>query len=350
MSEPVRSWPALITALLQRNDLTAADTAWAMREVMDDAADPAQLAGLLVALRAKGETADELRGILDALMERVIPVHLDGIDVVDIVGTGGDGAHTVNVSTMTAIVVAAAGAPVLKHGGRSASSKAGAADVLEVLGLPLDLGPDEVARCVAEVGIGFTFALRFHLGLRHAAPVRKALGVPTAINFVAPLTNPARPRRALVGCASAALAPQLARVLAERGSTAAVVRGHDGLDEITTATTSAMWLVADGDVEQHVLDPAEFGIARSAAAALRGGDASHNAAVVRAVLAGEPGPVRDAVLVNAAAALTIHRGFAAGFHEGFAAGLQRAREAIDSGVASTTLNKWLKLASWLSDQ
>jgi anthranilate phosphoribosyltransferase len=321
-----------------------------MRQVMDDAADPAQLAGFLVALRAKGESTAELRGMLDALMERVVPLPVDGADVVDIVGTGGDGAHTVNVSTMAAIVVAAAGAPVVKNGGRSASSKAGSADVLEALGLPLDLTPDDITQCLRDVGIGFTFAPRFHHGLRHAGPVRKALGVPTAINYLAPLTNPASPRAALVGCSNSALAPVLASVLAERGASALVVCGQDGLDEITTAAPTNVWIADSGGVRHETLDAADFGLARSTPGALRGGDAAYNASVVHRVLAGEPGAARDAVLANAAGALAAHRGFGGGLHNAFATGLEEARHAIDSGGATTTLENWLKLASSLADR
>lgn len=351
MTEPARSWPYLLAALLRGDDLDAGDTRWAMRQVMDEAAGPAQLAGFLVALRAKGESVAELRGMFDALMERVVPLPVDGadvVDVVDIVGTGGDGAHTVNVSTMAAVVVAAAGAPVVKNGGRSVSSKAGSADVLEALGLPLDLAPAHIARCVREVGIGFTMAARFHRGLRHAGPVRKALGVPTAINYLAPLTNPARPRAALVGCSDHALAPALAGVLAGRGGCALVVRGHDGLDEITTAAPTDVWIADAGGVRQETLDAAAYGLARSTPDALRGGDAAHNAAVARRVLAGEPGAARDAVLANAAAALAVHRGLPGGLGAAFAAALEDARHAVDGGAATTTLDNWLKLASTLT--
>ncbi|MGV9777647.1 anthranilate phosphoribosyltransferase [Streptosporangium sp. NPDC003464] len=348
MTEPARSWPHLLAALLRGHDLDADDTRWAMRQVMDDAAGPVQLAGFLVALRAKGESTAELRGMLDALMERVVPLPVDGADVVDIVGTGGDGAHTVNVSTMAAVVVAAVGAPVVKNGGRSVSSKAGSADVLEALGLPLDLTPDGVARCLREVGIGFTFAPRFHHGLRHALPVRKALSVPTAINYLAPLTNPAGPRAALVGCSDSALAPVLAGVLAERGVSALVVRGADGLDEITTAAPTDVWIAGNGGVRQETLDTADFGLARSAPDALRGGDAAYNASVVHRVLTGEPGAARDAVLANAAGALAAHRDLGGGLRDAFATGLREARHAVDSGNAIATLDNWLKLASSLA--
>lgn len=349
MTDPDRSWRHLLAVLLRGEDLGADDARWAMRQVMDDAAEPAQLAGFLVALRAKGESAEEIHGLLDALMERVVPLPVDGSEVVDIVGTGGDGAHTVNVSTMAAVVVAGAGVPVVKHGGRSVSSKAGAADVLEVLGLPLDLTPDAVARCVREAGIGFTFAPRFHHGLRHAGPVRKSLGVPTVINYLAPLTNPARPRTAVVGCSNAALAPVLADVLAARGASALVVRGDDGLDEITTAAPTRVWVAAGECVSQLRLDTAEFGLPRCAPDALRGGDAAYNALAVHRVLEGETGPVRDAVLANAAGALAAYRGLEErSLDDAFDAGLREARHSIDSGAAARTLTHWLDLARSLA--
>lgn len=343
------SWPRLLARLLDRDDLSAAEARWAMREVALGNAEPAQLAGFLVALRGKGESPQELQGLLDALMEDVVPVRLDGHGVLDLVGTGGDGAHTVNVSTMAAVVAAASGATVLKHGGRSASSRAGAADVLEVLGLPLDLSPHGVAECVRQVGIGFTLASRFVPGLRHASAVRKALGVPTAINYVAPLTNPARPSYALVGCASSAAAPTLAQVLAERGTEALVVRGHDGLDELTTTGPSALWKVYGGRVRELTIDPRDHGIARSAPDALRGGDARHNAQVVLDVLDGRPGPVRDAVVLNAAAALATQELARGGFRDVLADCLQRCRTAIDSGAGAATLRAWLDRASRLAD-
>ncbi|MFD8727737.1 anthranilate phosphoribosyltransferase [Streptomyces sp. NPDC059611] len=348
MPEP-RTWPRLLSTLLTRADLSADDTAWAMRQVMDDAAEPAQLAGFLVALRAKGESAGELRGLLDALMERIIPLPVDGTQVLDIVGTGGDGAHTINVSTMAAIVVAATGIPVVKHGGRSISSKAGSADVLEALGLPLDLTPDAVARCVNDVGIGFTFAPRFHHGLRHAVPVRKALGIPTAINYLAPLTNPASPGTTLVGCSNRALAPVLAQVLADRGTRALVVRGDDGLDEITTTAPTSAWIAAADGVHEVVLDTADFGLERATADGLAGGDAHYNATAVHRVLGGERGPARDAVLANAAGALAAHRGLDrdGDLHAAFADALTTVSAAIDSDRAAATLEQWLKLARTL---
>ena len=350
MTAPDRAWPRLLAALLAREDLTADDTAWAMREVMDDACEPAQLAAFLVALRAKGETAQELGGMLDALMERVVPLPVDGAGVTDVVGTGGDGAHTVNISTMAALVTAAAGVRVVKHGGRSVSSKSGSADVLEALGIPLDLTPAQVARCVTEIGIGFTFAPVFHQGLRHAAPVRRALGVPTAINYLAPLTNPARPGTALIGCSSLTLAPVLATVLAERGATALVVRGHDGIDEITTAGPTDVWTASGEGIRKATFDIARFGLRRARPGDLRGGDAACNAKVVHSVVGGEPGPVLDAVLANAAGALAARNGAAGtgSFEDAFAAGLDEARAAVSNGAADRLLDQWTALASDLA--
>ncbi|MET9260536.1 anthranilate phosphoribosyltransferase [Amycolatopsis sp. NPDC004079] len=349
MTDTVRTWPQLLAALLRGDNLTADDTRWAMGEVMTDDHEPVALAGFLIALRAKGETAAEISGLLEALMARVVPLPVDGAGVLDIVGTGGDGAHTVNISTMSAIVAAAAGAPVVKNGGRSVSSKSGSADVLEALGIPLDLTPDQVAATVTELGIGFTFAPAFHRGLKHASPVRRGLGVPTAINYVAPLTNPASPGASLVGCSNADIAPVLAAVLAGRGTSALVVRGQDGLDEITTAAPTDVWTAtADGDVRTSAIDTRRFGLARPEPDALRGGDARYNARAVHTLLAGTPGAARDAVLANAAAGLVAHdRTSAAEFQDAFADGLDRARAAIDSGAAADLLHRWVQLATAL---
>ncbi|MEU2769305.1 MULTISPECIES: anthranilate phosphoribosyltransferase [Streptomyces] len=347
MTAPTRTWPLLLATLLRGEDLTADDTRWAMRAVMDDDHEPVALAGFLVALRAKGESPAELGGLLDALMERVVPLPVDGTGVLDIVGTGGDGAHTVNISTMAAIVTAAAGVPVVKNGGRSVSSKSGSADVLEQLGVPLNLSPEQVAQCVRDLGIGFTFAPAFHRGLRHASPVRRTLGVPTAINYIAPLTNPARPGTALVGCSNLQLAPHLATVLADRGTRALVVRGQDGLDEITTAAVTDVWHADDNGVHRTTFDTARFGLARPGADALRGGDAVYNANAVHTVLAGAPGAARDAVLANTAGALAAHNA-TADLEDAFAEGLDRARAAIDSGAAADLLARWTKLTTALT--
>ncbi|MDP5184565.1 anthranilate phosphoribosyltransferase [Blastococcus sp. BMG 814] len=334
------TWPGLLNRLLAGQDLTAEDTRWAMREVMTGEATPAQVAGFTVALRAKGEAAQEVAGLAAEMLARATPVRLP-MDCVDIVGTGGDGAHTVNISTMAAVVTAAAGAPVAKHGNRAASSSSGAADVLEALGVVIDLPADAVAACVREAGIGFFFAPVFHPGMRHAAAPRREMGIGTVFNFLGPLTNPARPVAAAIGCANARMAPVLAEVLAARGTRALVFRGDDGLDELTTATTSSVWVVRDGEVAPDRVDPGALGIEAPAPDALRGGDARVNAEVFRRFVDGERGPVRDAVLLNSAAALVAFDERPARLHDGLAAGLERAAAAVDDGRAAALLDRWI---------
>jgi len=337
-----------LATLLRGEPLDQLAAAWAMGEIMAGAASPAQIAAFAVLLRAKGETADELAGLARAMLDRADPVPL-ATRAVDIVGTGGDLAQTVNISTMAAIVTAGAGRPVVKHGNRAASSRCGGADVLEALGVAIDLGPVEVAATVAEVGIGFCFAPVFHSGLRHAGPARREIGVPTAFNYLGPLTNPARPRAAAIGCADARMAPLMAAVAAERGDTALVFRGDDGLDELTTTTTSRVWVASGGAVREQLLDPTLLGIRAVAPEALRGGDPAHNAAVARAVLAGGGGGARDAVLLNAAAAIAAHDGLGpAGLVESLADGMRAARESIDSGAAARVLDRWAELSRALS--
>ncbi|GIJ21314.1 anthranilate phosphoribosyltransferase [Micromonospora lutea] len=342
-----RTWPLLLAALLRGEELPAADTAWAMGEIMSGSAEPTQIAGFAVALRAKGETPAEVTGLVEAMLRRAVPIELPEevrAEAIDVVGTGGDLAHTVNISTMTALVVAGAGVRVVKHGNRAASSSCGTADLLEFLGIPLDLGPEQVARCVAEAGIGFCFAARFHPGMRHAGPVRRELGVPTTFNFLGPLTNPARPHAGAVGCFDETMAPVMAAVFAARGDSVLVMRGEDGLDEFTTAAATRFWIAQNGTVRETVVDAIDLGVPRATLADLRGGDAAHNADVARRLLAGEPGPVRDAVLVNAAAALATQGPLDGDLTEALRAGLDRAAEAIDSGAAARTLDRWIKIA------
>ena len=346
MTAGTRSWPALLTRLLAGVDLGAEDTGWAMDQVMSGAATPAQVAGFVVALRAKGETAAELGGLATAMLAHARPVSVH-VRAVDVVGTGGDRAHTVNISTMAALVTAAAGAPVVKHGNRAASSQCGTADVLEALGVAIDLGPDEVATCVEELGIGFCFAPVFHPAMRHAAAPRREIGVPTAFNFLGPLTNPARPLAALIGCADERMAGVMAEVLAARGASALLVRGDDGLDEITTTTTTTVWVVECGAVRRVSLDPGELGVAAARPEDLRGGDAAQNADVVRRLLAGEPGPVRDAVLLNTAAALAAHAGLSGDLLADLRAGAARAATALDSGAGAELLARWVERSTEL---
>ncbi|MBQ0923167.1 anthranilate phosphoribosyltransferase [Saccharopolyspora endophytica] len=340
------SWAGLLGSLVAGTDLSAEDTAWAMDLIMSGEATPAQVAGFVVALRAKGETSAEVRGMADAMLQ-----HARTLDItqraVDIVGTGGDRSGSVNISTMASIVLAASGVTVVKHGNRAASSKCGTADVLEELGVAIDLPPAAVARCVEEVGIGFCFAPVFHPAFKHAGAPRREIGIPTAFNVLGPLTNPARPAAGLIGCADRRMAPVVAEVFAARGNAALVVRGDDGMDEITTTAASTLWVVNDGMVREDALDPQDFGIARSRPEDLQGGDAKDNAEVVRDLLAGATGPVRDAVLLNAAGACVAYDGPGTDLQTQFEAGLTRVAEAIDSGAAAALLDRWTTLCAEL---
>jgi anthranilate phosphoribosyltransferase len=340
MSVPAVSWPHLITSLLAREDLSREQAAWAMQQVMTGEATAVQLAGFLVSLRAKGETVDELAGLVDVMLEHAVRIEVPG-PALDVVGTGGDRSKSVNISTMAAIVAAGAGYRVIKHGNRAASSATGAADVLEALGVRLDLPASRVAELATEVGITFCFSQVFHPAMRFAGPTRRELGVPTAFNFLGPLTNPAQPGVTALGCADARMAPIMAGVLAGRGDSALVFRGDDGLDELSTTAPSQVWQVQEGTVTLLRFDPADVGLPPATLDDLRGGDAAHNAGVVRSVLAGTRGPVRDAVLLNAAAALV-----AAGVGEGdlvkrIADGLELATQAVDSGAAADVLQRWV---------
>jgi anthranilate phosphoribosyltransferase len=336
------TWPALIADLIAGTDLDRAKTAWAMNEMMSGNASPVQLAGFLVALRAKGETVEELSGLVDVMLRHAVRIEVPG-RCVDVVGTGGDRSHSVNISTMASLVVAGAGVRVVKHGNRAASSASGAADVLEALGVRLDLAPERVAEVASEVGITFCFAQVFHPAMRHAGPVRAGLGVPTVFNVLGPLTNPAQPTSSAVGVANPAMAPLVAGVFAERGASVLVFRGEDGLDELSTTSPAQVWEVRDGGVVTHRLDARELGLRATTLADLRGGDATFNAKVVRSVLAGEPGPVRDTVLLNAAAALVAADAEpgAASLEERLVAGLARAATSVDSGAAAEVLDRWV---------
>ncbi|MEV4512931.1 anthranilate phosphoribosyltransferase [Dactylosporangium sp. NPDC049525] len=339
-----RTWPQLLNALLRGEDLSTDDAGWAMGEVMAGSATPSQIAGFVVALRAKGETSAEVAGVAEMMLSVAPKVPLTDAQrdaAVDIVGTGGDRANTVNISTMAAIVTAAAGVPVVKHGNRAASSSTGAADLLEALGVTIDLGPDEVARCVEEVGIGFCFAARFHPGMRHASATRREMGVPTVFNFLGPLTNPAQPTAATVGCFDTRMAAVMASVLAGRGFSVLVVRGEDGLDEFTTGAPTKVWVVTGGTVTETVLDSVDLGLPRSAPGDLRGGDPAHNVEVARRMFAGETGPVRDAVLLNAAAAIAARAGLSStDLPAQLRAGIARAAAAVDSGAATDLVARW----------
>ena len=336
------SWPEILSGLVRREGLEEGAASWALNEIFAGRASEVQTAGLLTALRAKGETEGEIAGLAEAMLANAVPVALDP-DSVDIVGTGGDRANTVNISTMAAIVAAGAGAKVVKHGSRAASSMAGTADTLEALGVRIDVAPERQAAILESTGIAFLFAQQYHPAMKNVAGVRKQLGIQTTFNFLGPLANPARPRAMALGVANDDVAPVIARVLAERGTRGLVFRGFDGLDELTTTSESDVWLIAEGRVHRAVLNPQELGLQPGAPFDLVGGDAQHNAQVVRDVVAGRPGPIRDIVVLNAAAALLAYRGLStiSPLLDQLRGPLADAQEAIDSGRAATTLTTWI---------
>lgn len=347
-SSATPTWPDLLNRLLRREDLSRDAAAWAMDQVMSGSTSPTILAGFLLALGTKGETIAELRGLADTMLAHAVPISVE-VDSVDVVGTGGDRHHSVNISTMAAIVVAGTGRPVVKHGNRAASSASGSADVLEAVGVRLDLPAQRSAELATEVGIAFLFAAHYHPAMRHAGPVRAELKVPTAFNVLGPLTNPAQPRAGAIGVGNARMAPLMAGVLADRGRSALVFRNDDGLDELAATATGTIWeatAATGGQVVEHRLDAvADLALTPTTLEQLRGGDAAANAQVLRDVLAGAHGPIRETVLLNAAAALVADArlpGTAQGsLVDRFGAGLGHAGAAIDSGAAADTLERWV---------
>ncbi len=332
-------WPRVLTQLAQGNALTADDAAETMRHIMAGESTQGQIGGFLMALRTKGETVDEIEGLARTMLDLANPVSTPE-PVIDTCGTGGARSGTFNISTVAALVVAGAGVPVAKHGNRAASSTCGSADLLEALGIKIDLGPDGVERCLAEAGIAFMFAPRFHPSMGHAAPVRRELRVPTVFNFLGPLTNPARPYAQVVGVSDERMLPLMAEVLARRGVRAKLFRGEDGLDELTTTGISTVYDVKQGSVRETHLDPSKLGLVRARPGDLAGGDATQSARIARSIVDGEPGPKRDVVVLNAGAALEV-AGFAASLEEGMAT----AARAIDDGEAAKTLIRWADVSN-----
>jgi len=322
-----------ITRLLDGHDLTRAEAREVMGSIMEGEATPAQMGGFLVALRFKGETADEIAGCAEAMRAHVLAVRPKREDLVDTAGTGGDNAHTLNISTAAALVAAAAGAGVAKHGNRAVSSSSGSADVLEALGFTLELPPKRIERSIDELGFGFLFAPAHHPAMRHAAAVRRELATRTVFNVLGPLTNPAGARAQVVGVFAADLVPTIARVLAQLGAERAfVVHGAEGIDELSPAGPNLVAEVVDGRVVERVIDPLDVGVERCAASSLRGGRPAENAAIIRSVLSGADGGPRDAILLNAAGAVA-----AAGHAADLREGLELAREAVSSGTAAERL-------------
>ncbi|MEZ5087706.1 MAG: anthranilate phosphoribosyltransferase [Tessaracoccus sp.] len=340
------SWPEILTGLVRREGLETEAATWALNEIFNSRASDVQVAALLTALRAKGETEDEIVGLADAMLSNAVPISLDR-EAVDIVGTGGDRANTVNVSTMAAIVAAAAGAKVVKHGSRAASSMSGTADTLEALGVNVTADPSIQQGVLDEVGIVFLFAQLYHPAMKNVGGVRKALGIQTTFNFLGPLANPARPLAMAMGVANDAVAPVIARVLAGRGARGLVFRGFDGLDELTTTSESDVWLVSEGRVHRTSIDPQRLGMSPAAPADLQGGDPAHNAQVVRDLVAGKRDAVRDITVLNAAAAVLAYRGVShvVPLEDQIGDLLGEVGEAIDSGAAASTLERWVDLTN-----
>ncbi len=344
---PNMTWRSVLTQLLGGQDLDRDAAAWAMSEVMSGTASDVEVAGFLVGLRAKGETVQEVRALADVMVEHAVDLAIprEGRTVVDIVGTGGDGFDTVNISTMACVITAAAGATVVKHGNRAASSKSGAADVLEALGVDLTMSAQDVARVAHEAGITFAFAQTFHPSMRFAAPARRGLGIPTAFNILGPITNPARPDASIVGCAQASVMELLAGVFAERGTRAAVMRGREGLDEASTAGPTDVRWVREGTVREFVLEPGAVGVREHTTEELRGGDAQHNAAVAREVLHGADLPATEAAVLNAGLALAVAADVEVADEQGFldlvADQVRVARSTLTSGAAVQTLEGWV---------
>ncbi|WP_313478256.1 anthranilate phosphoribosyltransferase [Microbacterium sp.] len=342
------TWPDLLSTLLDRRDLSVWESTWAMRQVMRGRVTDAQLAGFLVALRAKGETIDEIVGFRDAILEAAVPLPVSS-DVLDIVGTGGDRIGTVNISTTAAVIIGASGIPVVKHGNRAASSSSGSSDVLAALGLDISLDPARVADALERTGITFAWAAAFHPGFKHAGVARSELAVPTVFNMLGPLCNPARAEANAVGVAQLDRVPLITGVFRTRGATALVFRGDDGLDELTTTGHSRIWEVTRGDIHEHDLDPRDLGIPLAELDDLVGGSPEHNASVLRRTLAGERGAVRDIVLLNAAAGIVAYELShdstltQVPIVERLRDAYTRAAEVIDDGRASAKLDQWVQV-------
>jgi anthranilate phosphoribosyltransferase len=341
------TWPSVLSHLVQGADLSISESTWAMQSVMAGEATDAQLGGLLVALRIKGETVDEIVGFRDAVLANALQLDVDPM-VLDIVGTGGDPYGAVlNISSIASVIAAATGIPVVKHGNRGASSASGASDVLSALGLNLDIEPARVAAVLKETGITFAFAALFHPGFRYAGPTRKQLGISTLFNILGPLCNPARPEASAVGVASLDRVPLVVGVFQTRGATALVYRGDDGIDKLTTTGHSHIWEVSRGFVTEHDLNPADLGIPTADIQSLLGADPAHNASVARSVLAGQAGPVRDIVLLNAAAGIASFELaknpelLRVPIADRLRTGMAVAAEAVDSGAAAAKLDQWI---------
>jgi anthranilate phosphoribosyltransferase len=340
-------WESHISRLRSGQDLEPSEVQWCMNEILTGNAEIGLIKDFLIALKAKGETSKEVGALVAQMYEHCAPITIRE-RAVDTVGTGGDGAHTINISTTAAIIAAAAGVKVVKHGNRAASSKSGSADLLEALGININLDGMGVEKTFAELGIGFCFAPVFHPAMRFAAPARKELATPTVFNVLGPMANPAKPQSAAIGVADERMHSVMAQVLSDRGVDGFVFRGDDGLDEITLASTTSVLTIGNGEITSALIDPLDFGIQRAPISALVGGDSIENARITTAIFSGEKGAPRDAVVLNAAAAIAAYEGrFDLNLHERMALGVSRAIEAIDSGASARLVTKWAELTQKL---
>ena len=340
-------WDENIAIVDSGLDLEVDRVQWCMNEILNGAADNSTIKRFIIALKNKGESPEEVGALVAQMYEHCAPISISK-RAVDTVGTGGDGAHTINISTTSAIIAAAAGAKVIKHGNRAASSKSGSADLLENLGININLNGQSVEESFATLGIGFCFAPLFHPAMKHAAVARKELGVPTVFNILGPLANPAKPKAAAIGVANERMHLVMAQVLGSRGVDGFVFRGDDGLDEITLATTTSVLSIGTEEITSGLLDPTEFGIAVAPVSALVGGDGAENARITRSIFAGEKGAHRDACVLNAAAAIAAYEGRTElSLHERISSGVEAAIEAIDSGAAHELVNEWALLTQKL---
>ena len=340
-------WDIHISRLNSGLDLDSEDVQWCMNQILIGEADKEVIKEFLLALKEKGETSEEVGALVTQMYQHCGPISI-GERAVDTVGTGGDGAHTINISTTAAIIAAAAGVKVVKHGNRAASSKSGSADLLEALGININLDGVGVEKTFKEIGIGFCFAPVFHPAMRYAAPARKELGIPTVFNILGPMANPAKPQAAAIGVANDRMHLVMAQVLANRGVDGFVFRGDDGLDEITLATTTSVLSIGVGEISIDLIDPQDFDIQRAPISALVGGDATENARITTAIFAGERGAPRDAVVLNAAAAIAAYDArFDLNLHERMSLGVLRAIQAIDSGASTRLVAQWAQLTQKL---
>ena len=340
-------WDENIAIIDSGLDLEVDRVQWCMNEILNSAADNSTIKRFLMALKSKGESPEEVGALVAQMYQHCAPISISE-RAVDTVGTGGDGAHTINISTTSAIIAAAAGAKVIKHGNRAASSKSGSADLLENLGININLNGQAVEESFATLGIGFCFAPLFHPAMKHAAAARKELGVPTVFNILGPLANPARPQAAAIGVANERMHLVMAQVLGTRGVDGFVFRGDDGLDEITLATTTSVLSIGTDEVTSGLIDPSEFGISAAPISALVGGDGAENARITNSIFAGEKGPHRDACVLNAAAAIAAYEGRTElSLHDRIASGVESANTAIDSGAAQVLVSKWAALTQKL---